>query len=60
MSLVTVIAFLGMLKLTQALGEAGALSPWWAAWTPNLVFGGAALVLLQIPADYPDSWRLPG
>jgi lipopolysaccharide export system permease protein len=46
MSLVTVIAFLGMLKLTQALGEAGALSPWWAAWTPNLVFGGAALVLL--------------
>jgi lipopolysaccharide export system permease protein len=46
MSLVTVIAFLGMLKLTQALGEAGALSPWMAAWTANLVFGGAALVLL--------------
>jgi lipopolysaccharide export system permease protein len=46
MSLVTVIAFLGMLKLTQALGEAGALTPWMAAWTPNIGFGIAALVLL--------------
>ena len=46
MSLVTVIAFLGMLKLGQALGEAGALTPWLAAWTPNIVFGAAALVLL--------------
>lgn len=46
MSLVTVIAFLGMLKLTQALGEAGALTPWMAAWTPNIVFGAAALALL--------------
>lgn len=46
MSLVTVIAFLGMLKLTQALGEAGALTPWAAAWTPNIAFGCAALVLL--------------
>jgi lipopolysaccharide export system permease protein len=45
-SLVTVIAFIAMLKLAQALGEAGALSPWAAAWTPNLVFGSAALVLL--------------
>jgi lipopolysaccharide export system permease protein len=46
MSLVTVISFLAMLKLAQALGEAGALTPWVAAWAPNIVFGSAALVLL--------------
>jgi lipopolysaccharide export system permease protein len=47
LSLTTVIAFIAMLRLAQALGEAGALSPWAAAWTPNLVFGGAALVLMS-------------
>jgi lipopolysaccharide export system permease protein len=46
MSLMTVIAFIAMLRLAQALGEAGALSPWMAAWTPNLVFGGTGLALL--------------
>ena len=46
MSLMTVIAFIAMLRLTQALGEAGALSPWMAAWTPNLFFGSTGLVLL--------------
>lgn len=45
-SLVTVIVFTMMLKLGGALGEAGAISPWAAAWIPNLVFCGAALVLL--------------
>ena len=45
-SLMTVITFIAMLKLAQALGEAGAISPWAAAWTPNIVFGSAALVLL--------------
>jgi lipopolysaccharide export system permease protein len=46
MSLMTVIAFIAMLRLAQALGEAGALSPWMAAWSPNLFFGGTGLVLL--------------
>jgi len=47
MSLITVIAFIAMLRLAQALGEAGALSPWMAAWTPNLFFGGTGLALLS-------------
>lgn len=46
MSLLTVIAFIAMLRFAQALGEAGAISPWMAAWTPNLVFGGTGLALL--------------
>lgn len=45
-SITTVIAFIATTRFAQALGEAGALSPWAAAWTPNLVFGSAALVLL--------------
>jgi lipopolysaccharide export system permease protein len=45
-SLATVIAFIAVLRFSQALGEAGALSPWFAAWTPNIAFGGAALLLL--------------
>jgi lipopolysaccharide export system permease protein len=46
MSLLTVIAFIAMLRFSQALGEAGALSPWLAAWTPNLFFGSIGLALL--------------
>ncbi len=46
MSLMTVIAFIAILRLAQALGEAGALSPWMAAWSPNLLFGSVGLVLL--------------
>jgi lipopolysaccharide export system permease protein len=45
-SMVTVIVFTMMLKLGGALGEAGAISPWAAAWIPNVLFFGAALVLL--------------
>jgi lipopolysaccharide export system permease protein len=45
-SLVTVIVFTMMLKFAGALGEAGALSPWSAAWAPNILFFGAALLLL--------------
>jgi len=45
-SLATVITFIAVLRFSQALGEAGALSPWVAAWTPNLAFGGAAAYLL--------------
>jgi lipopolysaccharide export system permease protein len=44
-SLLTVITFIAMLRFSQSLGEAGALSPWVAAWTPNIVFGAAALAL---------------
>lgn len=46
MSLMTVILFIAMLRFAQALGEAGALSPWMAAWSPNMIFGGAGLALL--------------
>ena len=46
LSLATVIVFIMMLKVGGALGEAGASSPWAAAWTPNILFFGAALVLL--------------
>ena len=46
MSLMTVIGFIAMLRLAQAFGEAGAISPWMAAWSPNLIFGSAGLALL--------------
>ena len=45
-SLITVIVFTMMLKFASAMGEAGAISPWSAAWMPNILFAGAALVLL--------------
>ncbi len=45
-SMVTVIVFTMMLKLGGALGEAGAISPWAAAWIPNLLFAAASLLLL--------------
>jgi lipopolysaccharide export system permease protein len=46
-SMVTVIVFTMMLKFAQALGDAGAISPWSAAWMPNLLFGAASVVLLK-------------
>jgi lipopolysaccharide export system permease protein len=46
LSMVTVIVFTMMLKFFGALGDAGAISPWSAAWVPNLAFGAAALFLL--------------
>jgi lipopolysaccharide export system permease protein len=45
-SLITVIVFTMMLKFLAAMGEAGAISPWSAAWIPNILFAGAALLLL--------------
>lgn len=45
-SLITVIVFTMMLKFAAAMGEAGAISPWSAAWSPNILFAGAALLLL--------------
>jgi lipopolysaccharide export system permease protein len=45
-SLLTVIVFTMMLKFAGAMGEAGAISPWTAAWMPNILFFGAAVLLL--------------
>jgi lipopolysaccharide export system permease protein len=45
-SLITVIVFTMMLKFAGAMGEAGAISPWSAAWIPNIAFAAAALLLL--------------
>jgi len=47
LSLATVLVFMMMLRVSGALGEAGALSPLAAAWIPNIVFGVAALVFLS-------------
>jgi len=46
LSLGTLIVYVLMLKVSGAVGEAGALSPLTAAWLPNVVFFGAAMVLL--------------
>jgi lipopolysaccharide export system permease protein len=45
-SLGTTILYLLFFKIAGALGEAGTLSPMWAAWAPNVLFLGAATVLL--------------
>ena len=46
LSLATVLAYMMMLRVSGALGEAGALSPLMAAWIPNGIFAVAALFLL--------------
>lgn len=46
LSLATVLVFMMMLRISGALGEAGALSPLVAAWLPNVVFTAAAAVFL--------------
>jgi lipopolysaccharide export system permease protein len=47
LSLATVLVFLMMMRVSAALGEAGALSPFAAAWLPNGIFltAGAAFML---------------
>ena len=40
-------AFLIMKDLTIALGGGGFVSPWLAAWAPNILFGVTGLVLMQ-------------
>jgi len=48
-SLVTVILYLLMFKVSGALGEAGAFSAMTAAWLPNVLFlGGAAILLVRV------------
>jgi len=34
-------------ELALALGSGGYVTPWLAAWAPNLVFGGAGFFLTQ-------------
>lgn len=49
LSLATVIVFMMMLRVSGALGEAGALSPLVAAWLPNAVFvAGAAFFMVRV------------
>ncbi len=46
MSLVIIVAYYMLMSLGMALGLAHWLSPFFAAWIPNLVIGGAGLALL--------------
>ncbi len=46
-SLATTVVFLIGIQLSQALGAGGLVPPALAAWIPNVLFGGAALVLLR-------------
>lgn len=46
LSLATVLVYIMMLRVSGALGEAGAMTPLVAAWLPNAVFAGAALFFL--------------
>jgi lipopolysaccharide export system permease protein len=45
-ALATVIVYMALLRVSGALGEAGALEPLVAAWLPNGFFLGAAMVAL--------------
>ena len=45
-SLGTTVAYLLMIQLTRAVGQAGVIGPELAAWTPNIFFSGLAVVLL--------------
>ncbi|MDA0329487.1 MAG: LptF/LptG family permease [Gemmatimonadetes bacterium] len=46
LSLATVLVYIMMLRVSGALGEAGALSPMMAAWLPNGLFAIAALFFM--------------
>ncbi|TVP76151.1 MAG: YjgP/YjgQ family permease [Gemmatimonadales bacterium] len=46
MSLATTILYLMLFRIAGAAGYAGTLSPWLAAWLPNLIFLVAGLVLI--------------
>ena len=43
----TTILYMLLLKISSALGKAGVLEPFPAAWLPNIVFFAAALGLLR-------------
>jgi len=44
-SLLLITIYTGLLWWTQALGQRGAMHPAFAAWLPNLLFGGLGLLL---------------
>jgi lipopolysaccharide export system permease protein len=46
-SLGTTILYLLLFKVAGALGQAGTMAPFTAAWLPNVIFFAAALVLLR-------------
>jgi lipopolysaccharide export system permease protein len=46
LSLATVLVFMMLLRISGALGEAGALSPLAAAWLPNIIFTVAGLFFM--------------
>jgi lipopolysaccharide export system permease protein len=46
-SLGTTFIFLLLVQLSQAIGGGGVLPPAFAAWLPNILFGGAAVWLLR-------------
>jgi len=46
LSLATVLVFTMMMRVTGALGEAGAIGPMMAAWLPNGLFAAAGLAFL--------------
>ena len=46
-SLGTTILYLLLFKVAGALGQAGAMQPLTAAWLPNVLFFGTALILLR-------------
>lgn len=41
----TTILFLTLIRIAEAMGAGGALSPTAAAWLPNIIFFGGGLVL---------------
>lgn len=46
-SLGSTLAYILLLRISGALGSAGAIPPEWAAWMPNMLFGLAGLILLS-------------
>lgn len=46
-SLAVTIFYLMLFKVGEAVGASGAIHPWVAAWTPNVLFLAAALFLLR-------------
>jgi lipopolysaccharide export system permease protein len=46
LSLATVLVFMMMLRVSGALGGAGAVSPMVAAWAPNVIFACAAMFFM--------------
>lgn len=46
LSLLFILIYYILMTIGSVLGEAGSISPWLAAWLPNLLFGAMGLILL--------------